>query len=775
VAVGLALALLAGLAGWLGVVMLRVETPNGTLVVEINDDEVEARIRKGKLVLSGPDGRVRYTLTPSERTKKLEAGSYTVHVEGADGLVLDTTEFTLAKGGKVKVRVTASRSSGTPAREKPGGAKPPLPSAALEALRRDRIPPEALAAAGGGDPKRAPAGLVAVLGEPQPRQNGFVQALTFSADGRWLASGCDDRTIVLRDAGTGRAVKRFSGHTGAVRGVGFSKESNTLASCSIDGTIRLWRVDKDGDPETLKPQMGELWGMAVSADGRFLAAGGTTGGVKLWKWGWWEAPLKLPDDPKSPLSAIKEWKRNASLALSPDGRYLAVRTQVNKEDAPVYLYETATGRLARTLPGSWSGDERVYYSMWMSFSADGKYLASFSSGKGTAVWEVEPARRIADYPSDQFGAIALSPNNEKVALVRNFTIGVEVYDRASRRKERVVGHGNNDGMSVAFAPDGKTLAAGFHDGSVILWDTSTWERKYLKSGHTDAVHSVEFSSDGRALLSTGHDSTVRVWDLAQPGKNRIRCKIEARLHFATASPDQKRYVTLVAPVWYEPTQAITVWDGATDTKYAVVEPPLGLHRIVFSPDGKLLAGSSWPAAPANPATSVYLWNAETGKQVHRFPHLGDGSRAAPAFSKDGKLLAVASPQQLKILEVASGNEPQTWPSDGLCAVAFHPGGGVLATGHTDGTITWWDRSARKKKRAVTGHTGRVRSLQFTPDGKTLVSSAEDGTIRLWEPDRARAVEVISLGPAPSIDLDPSGKYLAAGSGAMIYLLRIAGR
>jgi hypothetical protein len=98
--------LLLGLLGyWLANVLFRVETPNGILVVEMNDDEVEARIKNGKLILTGPDSKLRYTLTPSDRRKKLEAGPYKIRVEGADGLLLDTSEFTIKKGRQVIVRV----------------------------------------------------------------------------------------------------------------------------------------------------------------------------------------------------------------------------------------------------------------------------------------------------------------------------------------------------------------------------------------------------------------------------------------------------------------------------------------------------------------------------------------------------------------------------------------------------------------------------------------------------------------------------------------------
>jgi len=123
-AVALALALLTPLCVWLAYIVLRVETPNGTLLVEMNDDEVEARIKKGKLILSGPDDKVRYTLTPKDRSKKLDAGPYKIRVEGADGLVLDTTEFSLRKGDKVTVRVMMAPKTPAPKVDPIPSAKP---------------------------------------------------------------------------------------------------------------------------------------------------------------------------------------------------------------------------------------------------------------------------------------------------------------------------------------------------------------------------------------------------------------------------------------------------------------------------------------------------------------------------------------------------------------------------------------------------------------------------------------------------------------------------
>jgi tRNA A-37 threonylcarbamoyl transferase component Bud32 len=92
--------------GAVAVAVLRYTTAEGTLVVEIDDPDVEARFKNGKLVVIGPDGKDRYTLTAAEHDKKIHTGAYTLRIEGSDGLIIDTNEFTLKRGGKVTVRVT---------------------------------------------------------------------------------------------------------------------------------------------------------------------------------------------------------------------------------------------------------------------------------------------------------------------------------------------------------------------------------------------------------------------------------------------------------------------------------------------------------------------------------------------------------------------------------------------------------------------------------------------------------------------------------------------
>ena len=83
-----------------------VKTKDGTLVVEV-DGDVDARFKNGELLIFDPAGNLKYTLRPGERDARLPAGPYVVRVRGADGVALDTPEFTMTRDGRVTVRVTA--------------------------------------------------------------------------------------------------------------------------------------------------------------------------------------------------------------------------------------------------------------------------------------------------------------------------------------------------------------------------------------------------------------------------------------------------------------------------------------------------------------------------------------------------------------------------------------------------------------------------------------------------------------------------------------------
>ncbi|KAJ5778340.1 hypothetical protein N7520_001586 [Penicillium odoratum] len=309
--------------------------------------------------------------------------------------------------------------------------------------------------------------------------------------------------------------------------------------------------------------------------------------------------------------------------------------------------------------------------------------------------------------------------------------------------------------SVAFSPDGLTLASGSDDNTIKLWDTATGTQRQTLEGHSGSVGSVAFSPDGLTLASGSDDNTIKLWDTATGTQRQTLKGHSDWVRSVAFSPDG---LTLASG---SEDNTIKLWDTATGTQRQTLEGHSGWVRsVAFSPDGLNLASGS-------DDNTIKLWDMATGTQRQTLEGHSGWVRSV-AFSPDGLTLASGSVDNtIKLWDMATGTQRQTLEghSDWVRSVAFSPDGLTLASGSVDNTIKLWDTATGTQRQTLEGHSGSVRSVAFSPDGLTLASGSDDNTIKLW--DTATGTQRQTLkghsGSVGSVAFSPDGLTLASGS------------
>jgi WD40 repeat protein len=551
---------------------------------------------------------------------------------------------------------------------------------------------------------------------------GGVAGIAFHGNGTQVLSGGADKTAKLWNVATGQSVRAYPALPDALSAVAFSRDYSQVGAAA-GKIVKVWNTN-DGKELLRLLHPGEVRCLSFGADRTKLATGCVDQRARIWD-GTSGKELQFFSH-TGPVHAVALSNNNTSLLSAGTENAavvhaIAIVRAVPASAAPVRALGLAPG--GQVLTG---GDDRVVH-LWNVNS--GVSERTFVSSEGSV------------------RAIAVARNGLLIAT-GGTDRNVRVYSLADAKLQGIF---KTPGavLSLAFNPNGQTLAAACDAKSTVTWNVifrpgQAAAAEFGKAGQTfpqaGPVTGVTFAADNVTIFTASVDRSVKAWKLAADGptKNFGHGNYVDAVAFNPAG-------TQLATGGHE--GIIRIWDVAKGQQLrqinAHIAPPAPapIYCLAYSPDGKQLVSGSYDR-------SLKLWDAASGALVKEF-------------------------RAYKEKEFEKGHR------DGVFCVAFSPDAKSIVSGSSDHAIKVWNVADGKVLRDYfnpklkdnaaappSAHPGAVYSLRFTPDGGRVLSAGHAprnrGYVAIWNAADGKLIygKELELGNINSVAVSPDGKYFA---------------
>jgi WD40 repeat protein/serine/threonine protein kinase len=543
-------------------------------------------------------------------------------------------------------------------------------------------------------------------------QEGNVWRVKFSPDGKFLATASGDMkstSAKIWDAETGAETLSFVGHTARVRSIDFSPDGKLIATGSRDGTVRIrdaesgkelkkFALEKKGVPI-------ETNDLQFTPDGKILIAA-TMSGVRAWEISSGEILFNLSEAPSA-----------FSLAVSPDGKLLAHGGSMSK----IYTYDAVTGKPISTIAGHEASINQVVFSpdgkliasassdrtirffdarsgaetqnlkahlneVWsVAFSPDGKFIATSGTDFNVFLWDTAEVMKTSSFDfwvGYIGGSSPISADRTKMAVtydVSKDVVGQAIWNVPA--KKRIVDFSKNEYFeSRAFSPDGAILAMGNRKCEIVFWNVASGAEIMRFQAHDKRINSLAFSPDGRRLVSGSYDETVKIWNTENADLIRVLCRFKSAVSTLGISPDGSRVFAA----------SLDATAKLFDLETGEIIADLGNLRkpilsVAFVPSGKTFAtGDAGGVIEIRQTSDGKLLDTLTGNAGHvqALTYTPDSLRLASA-SSEGVIRLWDTETKAQVLAIRTRSATTTF-------LAFTPDGNTLISHGTVEKLKFWE-------------------------------------------------------------------------------------
>lgn len=400
---------------------------------------------------------------------------------------------------------------------------------------------------------------------------GYISAVAFSPDGKFIVTASADGTARVWSASTGKLITELNGHLLSVSSAAFSPDSKLVVTASADNTARVWEAGSGKNVADLRGHGSRVNSAAFSPDGKFILTASEDRTARLWEF----------NREQNVVPVLSGHLRGVSSAVfDPDVEKRAVVTA--SSDGTARLWDVRRGTTFRYLTGHMG---RVYNA---AFSPNGEYVVTASADGVARTWNAGTGKTITELRGHR-GPIykaVFSPDNRFIATT-GADRTVRFWDTNTGTPHKVISDLKYEVYSVAYSPDGKSIIAACDDNVARIWKVESGELVKELSGHGGEIYSAEYNRSGDLIVTASEDDTARIWK-ANTGDSIAILRGHANdVNNAVFSPDGQFIVTA------SDDKTARVWGTSTGDSIAVLRGHAGaVYTAAFSPDSRLIVTAS---------------------------------------------------------------------------------------------------------------------------------------------------------------------------------------